>query len=369
MLCSIGGKTFGSHNSRSEISTLTNKGNTTDTSGVLQNTATLSNCGKPLKLESYGNQQHYSIMDVKVCNQCQEQKRIDEYPRNKNKKGEIIFKHTCKKCYCANQKQRRMNNIEAYQERDKQYYQTNKEVINKRHREYLNKNAEIFSEKRKENYQKNADKVRLYNQQHKQERNEMLKHKRQTDPLFRMKESLKVRIFDILKSSKQDSSSSLIGCTSAELKQWIEYNFRDNQCWGNYGAQWHIDHVVPISHFDLTDETQRKHCFHWLNLRPLDKKENISKSNKIYKDYILTHADAIKSYVETHSGYQAIFEKSWWQRLELWYGNNPQGSDDSFKDHLKWAIRSQDPNAVNDEAMDKVQRLNVSGSEVSNQHL
>ena len=47
MLCSIEEKTFGSHNTR--LSAITNKGYTTDISGVSNNAATLSNCGKPLK--------------------------------------------------------------------------------------------------------------------------------------------------------------------------------------------------------------------------------------------------------------------------------------------------------------------------------
>lgn len=64
--------------------------------------------------------------------------------------------------------------------------------------------------------------------------------------------------------------------------------------------------------------------------------------------------------------YKANYESSWWQRVELWYCNNP--TDEDVKRHLKWAIRSQDPKPDIDKGMGKIQRLNGSGSEVASPH-
>ncbi len=48
--------------------------------------------------------------------------------------------------------------------------------------------------------------------------------------------------------------------------------------WDNHGLYgWHIDHVVPLSSFDLTDHKQVKKACHWFNLQPLWAKENLSK--------------------------------------------------------------------------------------------
>lgn len=47
----------------------------------------------------------------------------------------------------------------------------------------------------------------------------------------------------------------------------------------NYG-EWHIDHIKPISKFDLNDENEQKKCFHYTNLQPLWASENIKKSDK-----------------------------------------------------------------------------------------
>ena len=51
--------------------------------------------------------------------------------------------------------------------------------------------------------------------------------------------------------------------------------------WENYGKTWHIDHVLPVSIFNHTNEDAVKICWNWRNLRPLNAKENISKSNTV----------------------------------------------------------------------------------------
>ena len=50
--------------------------------------------------------------------------------------------------------------------------------------------------------------------------------------------------------------------------------------WSNRG-EWHIDHIIPCSSFNLLDEKEQEKCFHYTNLQPLWAAENLSKSNKI----------------------------------------------------------------------------------------
>ncbi len=50
--------------------------------------------------------------------------------------------------------------------------------------------------------------------------------------------------------------------------------------WENYG-QWHIDHIIPCSFFDLTNDKQQKMCFNYRNLQPMWSQDNISKNNRI----------------------------------------------------------------------------------------
>jgi hypothetical protein len=361
MLCSIEEKTFGSHNTR--LSTITNKGYTTDISSVQNDAATLSNCGKPLKIEkSVKQEQNLDVkMENKNCQVCQEIKAIDDFPKSKMQNGNYRYKNICKKCHCQNEKERRQANIEKYRTKDKQYYESNKSSIVPKNKEYRDRNKGAIKSQKQQYYKDNIEQIKQYHQDNKQNRNKKNKIKRRENPYYALKEALKVRIFDVLKSSKKESTSKLIGCSSEELKRWIETNFNENISWDNYGTEWHLDHVIPIAFFDLIKEDERYICFNWSNIRPLEKKANISKSDNIVKDYILQHYEELKKFCALHERYQAMFEKTWWQRLELWYGKNPQ-YDDDFTNHLKWAIRSQDPMSLTIvSSTDKVQRLNGSG--------
>ena len=51
--------------------------------------------------------------------------------------------------------------------------------------------------------------------------------------------------------------------------------------WENQGSYWHVDHVLPVSSFDFTNEKNNKICTYLKNLRPLEAKEILSKHNKI----------------------------------------------------------------------------------------
>ena len=51
--------------------------------------------------------------------------------------------------------------------------------------------------------------------------------------------------------------------------------------WKNYGFRgWHIDHIKPLSSFDLSDRNQLLEACHYTNLQPLWWYENLSKGVK-----------------------------------------------------------------------------------------
>jgi hypothetical protein len=54
--------------------------------------------------------------------------------------------------------------------------------------------------------------------------------------------------------------------------------------WDNYGNkewQWNIDHIKPLSKFDLTNREQLLEAVNFRNLQPLWHLDNIKKSNKV----------------------------------------------------------------------------------------
>ena len=78
-------------------------------------------------------------------------------------------------------------------------------------------------------------------------------------------------------------TQNLVGCSSLELRQFIESQFEEGWTWENWGKVWEIDHIQPYSHFDLTDHEQVKKVMHYTNVRPLSIQDNRTKSDKMEK--------------------------------------------------------------------------------------
>jgi hypothetical protein len=73
----------------------------------------------------------------------------------------------------------------------------------------------------------------------------------------------------------------LIGCSKAALREHITAQFTPGMSWENYGRDaWEMDHIKPCSAFDLTDPAQQAACFHFTNLRPLWRIDNMRRSRK-----------------------------------------------------------------------------------------
>ncbi len=110
-----------------------------------------------------------------------------------------------------------------------------------------------------------------------------------SDPLYRLKLNIKSLISGSFKkkgTNKSKRTIEILGCTFNEYKTHIENQFEPWMNWSNYGAYkvngirtWQIDHIFPIS---LANSPERLiELNHYTNLRPLDSKENLDKSNNV----------------------------------------------------------------------------------------
>ena len=78
------------------------------------------------------------------------------------------------------------------------------------------------------------------------------------------------------------SKSRSLGCNSKELVFHIQSQFTKGMSWQKF-KEIQIDHVRPISSFNLFDIEERKVCFNYRNLQPLWRDDNLSKSAKYTK--------------------------------------------------------------------------------------
>lgn len=146
-----------------------------------------------------------------------------------------------------------------------------------------------FAGKKRRGYKKNLAYMKDWRKRNKEKSNQYArkatKKRKAIDPGFRVQCNLRRRFKDIMKSAKKggwNSYSNLIGCTSQELAAHIEKQFKKGMTWDNYGIDgWHVDHIMPCSKFDHTNELHVRQCWHFTNLRPLWAKDNMVKSDAI----------------------------------------------------------------------------------------
>ncbi len=116
------------------------------------------------------------------------------------------------------------------------------------------------------------------------------KRERRKQPHVRVRENLTARLSQIVKTNNYGAKVSItkaLDCTLAFFLDWIAFQFDSNMTFENYGQYWHIDHCIPCSKFDLSKKEDQLRCFHWTNLRPMEKISNIKRSNNVTDREIL----------------------------------------------------------------------------------
>jgi hypothetical protein len=158
-----------------------------------------------------------------------------------------------------------------YSKYSKKYRERNPEKVKEIQKRCRERNRERNNALVKAWRIKNADKI---NKQYNEKMNE-------PGAVCKIAHVLRARVLAALKknnNSKQTSTIELLGCSIEEARVYIESQFTEGMSWSNYGLHgWHIDHINPVSTFDLSDPEQQKQCFHYTNLRPLWAKDNWSR--------------------------------------------------------------------------------------------
>lgn len=113
--------------------------------------------------------------------------------------------------------------------------------------------------------------------------NNYYKNRRYYDVEFRLMTLLRRRLLQALNGrNKSKSTLQLLGCSINYLKEHLQKTAINNGYCNfdinNYSGQdYHIDHIIPCSSFDLSKPEEQKKCFHYSNLQILTAQENLIK--------------------------------------------------------------------------------------------
>lgn len=165
------------------------------------------------------------------------------------------------------------------------YRENNKDKISICNKKYNDINSLKIKENRHNRYERDklSGKAQFFNKNYnKEKRNIRNSNRRKNDPLFKFSNNIRRRVNIFLKSkniSKNNPITSIIGCSFDELKIYIENLFTEGMTWEKIGKEIHIDHKIPLS-FGKTEEDIIK-LFHYTNLQPLWKIDNLKKGSKL----------------------------------------------------------------------------------------
>ena len=214
------------------------------------------------------NREHLNEQQRQYCKNNQEQtnktkKRYRDTHVEKMKEYAKLYRET----HAEEIKEKRDMNKEGKSEYSKQYRMENKEKIAKRKKEYYEENKVAISKR-----------VRKYE-----------KMKMGTDPKYNLNKRISCLMRNSLKGNKEGCHwEDLVGYTLEDLIKRLSSTMPEGCTWQDFlNGDLHIDHIIPKSIFNFTNikHTDFQRCWELSNLRLLPARENISKSNKLYKPF------------------------------------------------------------------------------------
>lgn len=239
----------------------------------------------------------YRELGMKVCKHCNENKPICEYQKAGGGKW---LQPYCFKCDSERKRKWAEDNSERLKKKHREYYEnvgkykyvprpriikTKEEVLENRRRyanlPHVKAKKSVSDKKYREKY---ANKIQESKLKYKlsgraAEISRLWQQRQMNDIESRIKKNLRGRVYVALKRGiKSVHTMELLGCSIAEFRTRFESKFTDGMNWEKYmRGEIHIDHIKPCAEFVLTDHEQQKICFHYSNLRPLWKLDNLKK--------------------------------------------------------------------------------------------
>ena len=183
--------------------------------------------------------------------------------------------------------------------RCKEYKINNKQYVSEYNNNWKYEHKDVISEYNKEYNIKNRKNIQeRQTNQHRERRKIDMKYKMSIVITNRLKKFY----------NGKPNIKDLIGISISRFVEWIEYNFKSDMNWENHGTVWHLDHVIPCEWFDLTTEKDRKVCFHWSNVRPLDKNKNMIRKATCTQKELINH-EILAIFFEKNINFEPLITK------------------------------------------------------------
>lgn len=206
----------------------------------------------------------------KTCNSCKVDKPLEDFHiKNVIKKDGRTAR--CIECTNRAARDKYLEDPKKFNDKNKQWYRDNIEYNKNRRIKYAIDNK---------------DKIRNSNTMWRTNNRDYIREKRnlrrRVDPQHLMAIRLGNRLrMAIKKGYKNGIAIRELGCSIQDFKIYIESLFLPGMSWGNWSAKgWHLDHIKPLSLFNLLDEQERMEACHFTNIQPLWAIDNIRKGNK-----------------------------------------------------------------------------------------
>jgi len=128
---------------------------------------------------------------------------------------------------------------------------------------------------------KEQEKQRRWWEKNRERGNKRQREYRKNNKTFQLSNALRARVKYALEGCvKRHKTFDLLGCSPEEWKSFLEDKFEEGMTWENYGTDWEVDHIIPVSHFDLEDDNEQKKAFHYENTQPMWAVDNRRKGNR-----------------------------------------------------------------------------------------
>lgn len=206
-------------------------------------------------------------MEKKICKRCNEEKDISDFPYGKS------YCKPCQNWFCREYKRKNREKISAY---NKQYKAQHKEDISAYNSRYNKENRNDIQKRQ--------------TKQHKERRSNDENYK------------IACRIRGVLNKFINNNIKTMkyLGCDKLFFLNWLEYNFDENMSHDNHGKYWSLDHIIPVSYFDLTKEEQIYQCFNWSNIRPIIAINNQKRVNYLEKKEYEDNRLKVNKFIENY---------------------------------------------------------------------